>query len=73
MFLKQITIIFVTIIFSINLIGNEMETETFEPTDACEAAYSVCLDTCEASDDKEQCFDKCDEAYDKCLTKAQSN
>lgn len=73
MFLKKITILFITLLFSINVLANDMEIDIIDPTDKCESEYAICLDTCEAADDRETCFDKCDNQYDKCLTKAQSN
>ena len=73
MILKNVAILAIASILSVNLIAAEEVASEIKSADKCEAAYSQCLTVCDSSGETnvEKCYDKCDEIYSACLEKAQ--
>ena len=68
-----------SIVLALSISSSAVEVEDniipLEKVNNCESAYSKCLETCDLSNDenKEPCYDKCDQEYAKCAGETQSN
>ncbi|WP_345975376.1 hypothetical protein [Sulfurimonas sp. HSL3-7] len=60
-----------TLIFLI-LLSAPLAAEELDAAAKCDQAYEACVEKCDnAADGSSQCYEQCQEAYDKCLLLAQ--
>jgi hypothetical protein len=60
-----------TLVFSI-LLSAPLGAEEIDAAAKCDQTYEACVAKCDsAADGSSQCYEQCQEAYDKCLMLAQ--
>lgn len=59
------------LVFSV-LLSAPLAAEEIDAAAKCDQTYESCIEKCDnAADGSSQCYEKCQEAYDKCLLLAQ--
>ena len=50
------------------LLITPLAAEETESLDACDAAYDICMDKCEALEENTaKCYDRCDREHERCI------